>query len=181
VNPSPLIARVATVLDQAGVRYALIGAGALAAHGIARSTFDLDLFTDAETVLRLEAWASLTAAGGVRVSARTGDADDPLRGVVRIEADGERDVDVVVGRSTWQSEAIDRAQPLLIAGITLRVVTPADLVLFKLYAGGSQDCWDIEQLLAANDRERLIEGVEFRLAALPSHARQLWRRLIHGA
>jgi hypothetical protein len=31
VSASPLIARVAAVLDQSGVRYALIGAGALAA------------------------------------------------------------------------------------------------------------------------------------------------------
>jgi predicted nucleotidyltransferase len=181
VSTTPLIARVAAVLDQCGVRYALIGAGALAAHGIARSTFDLDLFTDAVAVLQLDTWAALSATGGVHVSVRTGDADDPLRGVVRIEADGERDVDVVVGRSAWQSEAVDRAQPLLIAGIRLRVVAPADLVLFKLYAGGSQDCWDIEQLLAVDDREPLIQEVESRLAALPGQARQLWRRLIHGA
>ena len=181
MTASPLVARVASVLDQCGVRYALIGAGALAAHGIARSTFDLDLFTDAEAVLQREAWASLSAAGGVHVSVRTGDADDPLRGVVRIEADGERDVDVVVGRSAWQSEAVDRAQPLVIAGIRLPVVRPADLVLFKLYAGGSQDCWDVEQLLAAGDRQSLVREVESRLEALPGQARQLWRRLTHSA
>jgi predicted nucleotidyltransferase len=180
VSATPLVARVAAVLEQSGVRFALIGAGALAAHGIARSTFDLDLFTDVASVLRVETWASLSAAGGVRVTVRTGDADDPLRGVVRIEADGERDVDVVVGRSAWQSEAVDRAQPLFIAGIRLRVVTPADLVLFKLYAGGSQDCWDIEQLLAGSNRESLIQEVESRLAALPGNTRQLWQRLIHG-
>jgi hypothetical protein len=181
VSSTPLIARVAAVLDHCGARYALIGAGALAAHGIARSTFDLDLFTDAAAVLRVETWASLSAAGRARVSVRTGDADDPLRGVVQIEADGERDVDVVVGRSAWQSEAVDRAQPLLIAGIRLPVVTPADLVLFKLYAGGSQDCWDIEQLLGGSDRQSLIPEIESRLEALPGQARQLWRRLIHGA
>jgi hypothetical protein len=94
VSTSPLIARVAAVLGQSGVRYALIGAGALAAHGIARSTFDLDLF--------------------------------------------------------------------------------------KLYAGGSQDCWDIEQLLAASDRPSLIQEVESRLEALPGQARRLWRRLSRG-
>jgi hypothetical protein len=181
VSATPLIARVAAVLDRSGARYALIGAGALAAHGIARSTFDLDLFTDAAAVLRPDTWASLSAAGHVRVSVRTGDADDPLRGVVRIEADGERDVDVVVGRSAWQSEAVDRARPLLISGIRLLVVTPADLVLFKLYAGGSQDCWDIEQLLAGADRQLLIQEVESRLEALPGEARQLWHRLVHGA
>ena len=181
MTATPLIARVAAVLDYGGVRYALIGAGALAAHGIARSTFDLDLFTDAAAVLRVETWAALSAAGGVRVSVRTGDADDPLRGLVRIEADGERDVDVVVGRSAWQSEAVDRAQPLLIAGIRLPVVTPADLVLFKLYAGGSQDCWDIEQLLEGSNRPSLIAEVEPRLEALPGQARRLWHRLTRGA
>jgi len=180
MSARPLIAQVAAVLDGCGARYALIGAGALAAHGIARSTFDLDVFTNEAAVLGNEVWASLSAGGRVRITVRTGDADDPLRGVVRLEADGERDVDVVVGRSAWQSEAVERAKPLLIGGISLPVVTPPDLVLFKLYAGGAQDSWDIEQLLAGGDRQALIGEVESRLAALPDPARRLWHRLVHG-
>ena len=45
----------------------------------------------------------------------------------------------------------------------LPIVTPADLILLKLYAGGSQDHWDIEQLLARDDRDVLVETVNSRI------------------
>ena len=44
MTPGLLNAVVAT-LGAAHIRHALIGAGALASHGISRSTFDIDLFT----------------------------------------------------------------------------------------------------------------------------------------
>lgn len=93
-----LLEEVAASLDGVGVRYALVGAGALAAHGISRSTFDLDLFTTDAVALDPTTWARLAADSRVRVDVRLGDADDPLAGVVRLATAGERDVDVVVGR-----------------------------------------------------------------------------------
>jgi hypothetical protein len=46
-----------------------------------------------------------------------------------------------------------------------------------LYAGGPQDAWDIAQLLAAGDRERLYTEVEQYLGDLPTPAVRLWRRI----
>ena len=57
------------------------------------------------------------------------------------------------------------------------VLRPSDLALLKLYAGGPQDAWDIEQLLAGADRGALIAEVESRLADLPPRATALWRRI----
>jgi hypothetical protein len=111
------------------------------------------------------------------VTVRAGDADDPLAGVVRFKRKTERDVDLVVGRSGWQADAVERAQVVPLYGVRLPVVTAADLVLFKLYAGGSQDCWDVEQLLAGPDRHPLIEAVDSRIGALPAATRPLWQRL----
>lgn len=61
--------------------------------------------------------------------------------------------------------------------VSLPVVSAADLVLLKLYAGGALDAWDIEQLLAAGDRDRLVSVVDGAVAALPPSARELWQRL----
>ena len=49
------IVQVLSALERAGVRYAVIGAIAMAAHGLDRATRDLDLFVagDAENVARL--------------------------------------------------------------------------------------------------------------------------------
>jgi hypothetical protein len=177
VTGLPLVARVAAAFDTHHVPYALIGAAALAAHGVARSTFDLDLLTTAANALEPEFWSDLSADGAVHLMVRTGDSDDPLLGVIRIETDGQRAVDVVVGRWVWQSDAVARAKPFLIGGVLMPVVTAADLVLLKLYAGGSQDCWDIEQLLSGSDARDVAAEVASRLAALPDRARDLWQRL----
>jgi predicted nucleotidyltransferase len=175
-----LLNQVAASLDSAGVRYALVGAGALAAHGVARSTFDLDLFTTDAAALNSATWAKLSADSGVHVDIRRGDADDPLLGVVRLAAAGERDIDVVVGRMPWQTDAVTRARQVEIAGLTLPVVGSADLVLLKLYAGGSQDFWDIEQLLARDDRQSLVREVETRLGLLPRECGRAWARIVGG-
>lgn len=162
--------RVIACLDDANVAHAIVGAAALAAAGVVRSSLDLDLLTLDERVLDSRFWTELAAAA-VDVDVRRGDSDDPLAGVVRATAAGERPVDVIVGRHGWQQRAIVRAQRLPSGE---RVVLARDLVLLKLYAGGAQDLWDIRQLLTVTDREALIADVEEDLADLPAPATALW-------
>jgi hypothetical protein len=57
------------------------------------------------------------------------------------------------------------------------VARPPDLILLKLYAGGPQDAWDIEQLITGPGASSLIDEVEHRLEALPEPCRQLWARI----
>jgi hypothetical protein len=171
-----LLGEATAILDGVGARYALVGAGALAVHGVARSTFDIDLFTTDTAALDPAAWARLEADPRVQVRVRRGDQDDPLAGVVRLEAAGERDIDVIVGRWSWQTEAVERSRPIVVGGVRLPVVGAADLILFKLYAGGAQDLWDVEQLLAGADRQALVEEVESRLGQLPAESRRAWSR-----
>jgi len=175
-----LLPLVTAVLDRLGARYALIGAAALAAHGVARSTFDLDLLTTEPAALDPAAWAGLAANPELLVSVRKGDADDPLAGIVRIESKGQRAIDVVVGRWRWQAEAVEAARSIQVASMDVPVVGPADLILLKLYAGGSQDLWDIEQLLAVADRPALVAEVGARLDRLPAQARRAWIRIREG-
>jgi hypothetical protein len=82
-----LLERVAAVLNGAGMAHALIGAVALAAHGVARSTVD---------------------------------------------------------------------------------------------AGGPQDAWDIQQLLAVEDRDGLAAEVEAELRTLPRELSKLWKRITNS-
>lgn len=168
------------VLDRVGARYALIGAAALAVHGVARSTFDLDLLTTDLVVLDPAVWTARVSDPYITVSVRRGNVDDPLAGIVRLEAREQRAVDVVVGRWDWQTEAVATARPVNVAGVAVPVVSAVYLVLLKLYAGGPQDLWDIEQLLAVSDRPALIRGVEERLARLPPTAQRAWARFREG-
>lgn len=166
-----LAARVTALLDAAHVAHAVIGAAALAAAGVVRSSLDLDLLTLDDRVLDLGFWSDLSEAG-VAVDVRRGDMEDPLFGVVRVTAAGERPVDLIVGRYAWQERAVTRARQL--SG-GQRVVQARDLVLLKLYAGGTQDLWDIRQLLALPTAAALIVEVEEDLPVLPPSAAALWR------
>jgi len=62
-----LLNRVVAAMEAHGLPHALIGAAALAAHGIARSTYDIDLLTADPRVLDAATWTSLRTAGVVEM------------------------------------------------------------------------------------------------------------------
>ena len=65
-----------------------------------------------------------------------------------------------------------------LSGRDLPVVSAADLILLKLFSGGTQDRWDIEQLLAAVPDAKVREDVESRLSDLPPYSGVIWQQLI---
>jgi hypothetical protein len=170
-----LLDEIRSTLEAAGIRHALIGALALSAYGVNRASLDLDLFAADASCLSPDLWADLRSRG-VAVEIRKGDLNDPLAGVVRFEVAGELPIDVVVGKFAWQTRILERAQAI---GGTL-VVRAADLVLLKLYAGGIQDAWDVQQLLARPFREDLIREVDSRLSDLPVRCQDLWKKILQG-
>ncbi len=139
-----------------------------------------DLLAVDNRVLDATTWASL-ADSSLDVDIRRGDADHPLRGVVRITSSrSERPLDLVVGRYQWPERAIARA-PLVTVDedVVLPVVQARDLILLKLYAGGPQDAWDIQRLLAASKSHTLREEVEADVSVLPKRCIQLWNQVSH--
>lgn len=148
----------------------------MAVHGVARSTIDLDLLTLDPRPLARPTWVAL-AHPGVVIDIRIGDADDPLAGVVRFTEADVTVVDLIVGRAAWQAAIVDRALPHTLEGIVVPVASAADLIVLKLYAGGPQDAWDIEQLLEAGDRAALASAVGALLPSLPGEARRVWARV----
>lgn len=159
-----------------GVGFAVIGAAAMAVHGVVRSTRDLDLFTLDRQVLNQDFWRPLARERIDAVVAR-GQADDPLAGVARLRRGAESPVDVIVGRHAWQGRILQRARESTIEDVAVPVAGLADLVLLKLFAGGPQDAWDIVQLLADSDLATVIADVEGSLGELPPESRALWRRI----
>ncbi len=167
-----LVAQIASRFDS----WAVVGAYALAARGYVRQTADFDLMTADDSALTETTWRDLTSAG-IRVEIRKGDFDDPLAGVVRIQA-GASSIDVIVAKYKWQKRALDRAQVIALSGIELRIPAVADLILLKLYAGGPGDLHDVARLLDRDDRDEVIAEVEDELASLPKEMRDHWRRAL---
>jgi hypothetical protein len=151
----------------------------MARHGIVRSTIDQDLLVVSPSCLQSAFWKDLQGSD-VQIEIRKGDAFDPLAGVVRMESKGERPLDVVVGKFSWQREVLRRSMALQNAPDSIPVVRMADLIVLKLYAGGPQDAWDIEQILATEDRESLISEVDEEISQLPAESALLWRKILNG-
>jgi predicted nucleotidyltransferase len=171
-----LLALVASLLRRQTTPFALIGAGAMAAHGAPRSTLDVDLLVLDLRALANDYWEEARAAGA-EAEVRHGDADDPLAGVVEIRRRDESPVDVVVGRSRWQRGILERAGPVVLDGVPIPVATRADLILLKLYAGGAQDAWDVTRLLDDAEQSWVVAEVETRVGELPAECRALWQRI----
>ncbi len=163
-------------LSRRSVPHALIGATAMAAHGIVRSTDDVDLLVTDRAVLREEFWR-VVSGEGFAVEVRVGDDDDRLAGVVRVLRQPARALDLVVGRHAWQAELIARAARHRLGSVDVGLALPADLILLKLFAGARQDLMDAESLLERGDRPRLAAAVEAQLDRLPADAREAWRGL----
>jgi hypothetical protein len=169
-----LLREVIAVLRREAVPHAIIGAAALSAHGVSRSTADVDLLTTDPRCLNRSLWAPLQ--GRCEIDIRSGDADDPLLGVVRFSHPGDLDVDIVVGRHSWQQDCVSRAVEMAVEDT--RVATLSDLVLLKLYAGGPQDAWDVHQVLGLAGAAETVTLIESRLTVLPADAIRLWRKIL---
>jgi hypothetical protein len=150
----------------------------MAAHGVSRSTGDVDLLTLSIECLAPDFWNDVHVLG-IQADVRRGDAADPLAGVVRLTVAGDDPVDLVVGKSAWQAPIFQRAQTMEIEGVRVPIASRLDLILLKLFAGGPQDLWDVEQLLAGTHRAGLTAEVDAALAALPPSLRDTWVRVRH--
>jgi len=165
---------VALSLDRLNIPFMLVGAAALAVRGLSRGTHDIDFMTTDAGALRVEWKRELSA--GTTIDLRTGEYDDPLAGVVRFSREGSADVDLVVARWAWQQKVIDRSESVDLELFAARVPCVEDLVLLKLEAGSFLDQRDAAQLIEIHGA-RVVEGVDARIAELPSGVGEAWARL----
>ena len=168
-----LLDRILANLAAKGLPAAIIGALALAPHGVVRASEDFDLLVLDRSVLSRGFWEDWEASSEIEI--RRGDPDDPLAGVVRVRADGEI-VDLVVGRECWMPAVLERWIEIQLGSRMLPVVSRADLVLLKLFAGGPQDLLDVEFPLAAHLGDLKTE-VERHLKGR-SALKKAWQRLL---
>lgn len=176
-----LLRDVLFALARRGSPAALIGAVALAAHGIARATLSLDLLSLDHGLLADGSWRELSEAGTI-VEVRCGDAEDPLAGVVRLTRPGQIPVDVVVGKQAFLGDVLARRRELPFDGGALPIVDAPDLVVLEVFAGGPQDLLDAGLLLSGDEGSAIRAELEGRLPSLPKRLQRAVRRLLarHG-
>jgi len=144
----PTLADAARVFEDRDIRFALIGGLAVSLRGQPRMTVDVDLviLADLDRALQLVRELASTPfaplfSGVEEVVTRSYIL--PLRHRVT----GIR-VDVVIGMSGFERQAVERAAPVAIGELRVPVVAVEDLLVMKALAGRPQDEQDIRGLIA---------------------------------
>ena len=145
----PTLADAAKVLEARGIRFALIGGLAVSLRGQPRMTVDVDLviLADVDQALRLVQELDSTPFEPLF----PGVEDVVARSYIlplRHRATGIR-VDVAIGMSGFEQQAVLRATQVMIGDVRVPVVAVEDLLVMKALAGRPQDEQDIRGLVAA--------------------------------
>ena len=138
-------------LAESGVPFALIGGLAATVRGRVRVTEDVDL------LLACDLTAAAALLNGVETSpfeAAFEDAEQLLRTAFILPLDhretGVR-LDLSVGLTLFEQEAVARAERQTLNGIQVFVITAEDLLVMKLLADRPKDQQDIEGIVETAD------------------------------
>jgi hypothetical protein len=141
-------------LDGAGVAYAVIGGCARNAYAEARATKDVDLVVAGDPASYKAAVDALAAHGFAHARA-VGEATDPVPDLVLYRDAKRRRIDILFAKTAFEQSALSRRQTREpYDAVQLPVVSPEDLIVYKLIAGRTQDFADVEVVVAARAAER---------------------------
>lgn len=144
-----------------GIDLALIGGLALAAHGAARATVDLDFLADGARAHDVHRLLHALGYAALHRSEHVANyvSEDAARGRV----------DFLFARGAYGRAMLARATPHLVLGRTLRVVDATDLIGLKVQASSNdparrrQDMADVQKLLRTADVDLVRAREYFRL------------------
>jgi hypothetical protein len=157
--------QVSEILAQCKIRCMVVGAAALAVHGYARQSVDLDLAVYANPFEAFrDAHAQLTSAGFTAELVMP-DTEDPLGGVINVTGVDFEPIQIINFDNPMNRRGIHRLVGEILSEIQpgesgLAVVPLELLVLLKLFAGDRQSLRDIHELLRVNpncDRNKITE------------------------
>jgi predicted nucleotidyltransferase len=141
-----LMADIAGLLEAKGVRYAVIGAMAAAVHGVVRASLDADAVVALQG-REAQALRQALVDEGYEAAVRTGDADDPIPGLLEIKDRHGNRVDLLLGLRGMDPELLNRTRQVRLADATLEIVGREDFIAMKAFAGGPVDLADARAII----------------------------------
>jgi hypothetical protein len=151
-----LLTRIGAACERAGVPYMVIGGQAVLVHGEPRLTRDIDI-TVGVGVDGIDRVLAVLDDVGLKPLPSDPRAFAAQTMVVPSldEGSGIR-VDVILSFTSYEAQAIERASAVAMEGGSVRVASPEDLVVLKVFAGRPRDLEDVRNVLLRNpdlDRE----------------------------
>ena len=136
-----LLVDVVEILRRENVEYLVIGAFALAVHGVVRASRDADALLQI-SLTKIKKLKGVFEDSGLHVVLRRGDADDPIPMMLVVGDSYGNQVDLLGGLRGLDSKAFIRAVEVPFQGVALRVVGREDFIAMKCFANGPQDLLD---------------------------------------
>lgn len=159
----------ARFLEAEAVPYMVIGGVANLVWGLARTTLDVDITVWVEE----SRIPPLIEQAGQRFRVLPADPLNFVRTtrVLPLEAKEGIRVDLIFGQLPYEERAIQRARPQELAGCSIQVCTPEDLIVHKLIADRPRDREDVRGVIQRHgprlDRvylDPIVEGLARELA-----------------
>ena len=145
-----LLAALTSELDRRGLRFMLIGGQAILLHGQARFTADVDVTLDAGPAALGELRAACEALRLTPVAPASETLEAFVQRTFVLPAHhtvtGMR-VDFIFSTTTYEAEAVARAQRVSVGGTSVPFATAEDLVIHKLFASRPRDLEDVEGIV----------------------------------
>ena len=136
-----------------GVEFLLVGAYALAAHGVPRATGDIDLWVRPSPENATRVWTALAKFGAPVSNLSTADLTTP--GLIYQIGIRPRRIDVITSIDGIEfHEAWLNRTEVLIDGLMIPVLGRTDLIRNKRAAGRPKDKADLALLEESEDQER---------------------------
>lgn len=147
-DPAELLAALGEALAEHPGAYALIGANARNAWAPPRATTDLDLAIAADATVLGIVQGTFEAHGYEAVRTHRADPDDTLADLVvlRSAKGSPRQIDLLVAKTAFEAEVLERSVPVEMGGVRVAVATPEDLIVYKLIAHRPRDREDIDAI-----------------------------------
>jgi len=150
--------KLVAACDELEVSYALIGGLATGVRSRPRATRDIDLLIDVAQ-LRLPVLLANLTSRGFNLDERTVIDGFVQNHIAWFDYEGIR-IDWLKPVLPAYQHIIDRAEPVQLLGISVRVAMAEGLILTKLLASRPQDIADIAALLAANQGQLDLNWIE---------------------
>lgn len=147
-----VIHSLTALFDRLSLPYAIMGGIAVRAHGLPRPTFDVDFTLAIPRSRLLELFAAIEDLGYSVPEHHARGWVDEVGGMplvkVRLYLEGRGiDADFFLVETDFQHEVIARRITADVEDRRLWVITPEDLILFKLIAARPRDMIDIDDVL----------------------------------
>ena len=119
---------------------------AAAVHGVVRASLDADAVVPLQ-VREAQALRQSLIEAGYEAALRTGDADDPIPGLLEVKDSHRNRVDLLIGLRGMDPDLLDRTLQVRLAEAVLEIVGREDFIAMKAFAGGPVDLADARAVI----------------------------------